>query len=52
MTTTAKLAVLAVVDTVIAKHTGDDPRTHLEGCYVWHAGCLAVLVRNILEGES
>lgn len=49
--TSARLQALMVADAVIAAHAGEIG-THYEQCWKRHAGCLAVLIRDILEGES
>lgn len=49
--TSAILKALVAVDQVIRAHEGEIG-THYDDCYKYHAGCLAVLIRNTLEGES
>ena len=39
-----------IVAEVIATHA-DDIGTHYGDCYRWHAGCLALRVRDQLEAE-
>lgn len=46
--TSAHLQALEVVDKVIATHAGEIG-THSPRCWRYHAGCLAVLIRDILE---
>lgn len=48
--TSARLQALRVADAVIAAHAGEIG-THSAGCYRHHAGCLAVLIRDILEKD-
>ncbi|WP_424936695.1 MULTISPECIES: hypothetical protein [Bacteria] len=43
--------IRAVVDDVIAEHHGR-VATHWDGCWKWHAACLAHLIRGHLEEEG
>lgn len=47
--TTATLQAIRIADEVVHAHQGNTS-THYESCWKHHAGCLAVLIRNILEG--
>lgn len=49
--TSARLQALEVVDKVIDAHK-EQIGTHSMSCWKYHAGCLAVLIRNTLETES
>ena len=40
--------IKSLVDEVYATHEGYIS-THYEGCYRYHAGCLAVVIKRILE---
>lgn len=44
-------AASALCDEVIAD-LGDDVRTHGPDCYRWHAGCLALRVRQALAAQG
>ena len=46
----SRKAAQATLNEVIATHA-DDIGTHYGDCYRWHAGCLAVLLRDQLEAE-
>lgn len=48
--TSPKLQALLVVDQVISEHR-TIITTHSETCWKRHAACLAVLIRDILEGS-
>lgn len=41
---------LGLIDEVLKAHEGEIG-THYEGCWKYHAGCLAVVLRDILEKE-
>ena len=50
-TATDTSRVLAILDAVIDAHKGE-VGTHYDGCYKFHAGCLAVRIRHVLGHGS